>query len=324
VSDRPVLVIGVSRSGTTLLKEMLDSHSQLAIPTESYFVPQLWDRHSRAFDPEAFVEDVGRLTRVREWGVTPDDVRERLPENATAADAIRAIYRSYADARGKPRYGDKTPSYMQSLDLLERVFPHGQYVHLVRDGRDAGLSFLAMRRKPRFNLARPRGIASFASEWKLEVEGARELGRRVGPERYHELRYEALVREPEAELRRVTSFLELDFEPEMLAYHAGVDASTLQDHPLLAEPPTPDTRSWREQLSPADTQVFEAIAGDTLSELGYERAYPEPSSRARAYAGLVDASYRTRLASWKGSLALVRRSPAWRLRQAQIRRTAGA
>jgi hypothetical protein len=324
VSDRPVMVLGVSRSGTTLLKEMLDSHSQLAIPTESYFVPQLWDRHSRNFDPAAFLDDVGRLARVKEWGVRPDDVRQWLPENATAADGIRAIYRSYADARGKPRYGDKTPSYMQSLDLLDRVFSEAQYVHLVRDGRDAGLSFLAMRRKPRFNLARPRGIASFASQWKLEVEGARELGGRLGPECYHELRYEDLVREPEAQLHRVASFLGLEFEPGMLAYHAGVDASTLQDHPLLAKPPTPDTRRWQEQLSPADAQIFEAIAGDTLSALGYERACPEPSSRARAYAALVDASYRTRLASWKGSLAFARRSPAWRLRQAHIRRTAGA
>ena len=50
LSDRPVIVLGVSRSGTTLLKEMLDSHSALAIPTESYFIPQLWARHRRSFD----------------------------------------------------------------------------------------------------------------------------------------------------------------------------------------------------------------------------------------------------------------------------------
>jgi hypothetical protein len=322
--DRPVIVLGVSRSGTTLLKEMLDSHSQLAIPTESYFIPQLWDRHGRNFDTEAFLDDLGRLERVREWGVTPEDVRRRLPPSPSAADGIRAIYRSYADARGKRRYGDKTPSYMQSIDLLERVFPDAQYVHLVRDGRDAALSFLEMRRKPRFHLARPRGIASFASQWRLEVEGARDLGGRVGPARYHELRYEDLVRDPEAELRRVTAFLELDFEQGMLAYHDGVDANALQDHPLLAEPPTPDTRRWQEQLSPADAELFEAIAGETLSALGYERAYPCPTGRARVFGSVVDASYRTRLASWKCSLSLGRRSPAWRLRQAYIRRTAGA
>jgi hypothetical protein len=260
---------------------------------------------------------------VREWEVTPEQVRQRLPASATAADGIGAIYESYALARGKARYGDKTPSYMQELDVLERVFPEAQYVHLVRDGRDAALSFIEMRRRPRFNFARPRGLATFASQWQLEVEGARELGRRI-PERYHEVRYEDLVREPQAELERVSDFLGLEFEPAMLSYHEGVDASTLPDHPLLAEPPTAGTRRWQEQMSAADVQVFEAIAGDTLSELGYERAYPHPTVRARAYGAAVDASYRARLASWKGSLAVVRRSPAWRVRQAYIRRTAGA
>jgi hypothetical protein len=301
---------------------MLDSHSVLAIPTESYFIPQLWARHGRRFDAEAFLEDLSRLARVREWGVTPEDVRERLPADASAADGIRAIYRSYADARGKARYGDKTPSYLQELHLLERVFPDAQYVHLVRDGRDTALSFLAMRRRPRFNIARPRGLATFASQWQLEVEEGRELGSRI-PDRYHELRYEDLVREPQSELERVCEFLGLEIEPSMLAYHERVDASTLQDHPLLAKPPTAGTRRWQEQMSPADVQIFEAIAGETLSELGYERACPQPTARARAYAAAVEASYRTRLASWKGSLALVRRSPAWRVRQAYIRITAG-
>jgi hypothetical protein len=255
--------------------------------------------------------------------VTPEQVRKRLPASATAVDGIGAIYESYADARGKTRYGDKTPSYMQELDLLERVFPEAQYVHIVRDGRDTALSFMEMRRRPRFNLARPRGLATFASQWRLEVEGARELGRRI-PERYHELRYEDLVREPQAELERLSDFLGLEFEPAMLSYHEGIDASTLQDHPLLGKPPTAGTRRWQEQMSAADVQVFEAIAGDTLSELGYERAYPHPTGRARAYGAAVDASYRALLASWKGSLAVVRRSPAWRVRQAYIRRTAGA
>jgi hypothetical protein len=122
----PVVVLGVSRSGTTLLKEMLDSHSDLAIPTESYFIPQLWHRHSSRSSVDAFLADLARLARVREWGVTPEDVRRRLPPRPTLADAIQAIYRSYADSQGKSRFGDKTPAYMQSLPLLERVFPRAQ------------------------------------------------------------------------------------------------------------------------------------------------------------------------------------------------------
>jgi hypothetical protein len=202
--------------------------------------------------------------------------------------------------------------------------PAGGAHHLVRDGRDAALSFVAMRRRPRFNWARPRGIATFACQWKLEVADARRFGRRLGPARYLELRYEDMVAEPESHLRDVCEFLELDFEPAMLEYHQGVDPGRLEDHPRLAQPPTPGVRRWRDEMNAGDAELFEAIAGDLLTELGYERGYPEPAPAVRARAALVEAAFRTRLSSWNPALAVARRSPAWRLRQAYIRRTARA
>ena len=318
--DAPVVILGVSRSGTTLLKEMLDQHPSLAIPPESYFIPQLWDRHGEWPDPERFVTDIGRLARVREWGVTPADVRERISERPSFADAIRAIYQAYADTRGKPRFGDKTPAYMQRLDVLERAFPDAQYVHLVRDGRDAGLSFIEMRRRPRFNWARPRSLAAFAALWRREVEGARRFGRELAPGRYLELRYEDLVADPELTLRELCGFLGLEFDPGMLGYQRRQGARTLPDHTRLVQPPAPG-RQWREQMALGDVECFEAIAGRLLAELGYQRAHPEPSTSARARALLHRALLAARIALWDRSIALVRRSPIWRLRQIYIQRT---
>jgi LPS sulfotransferase NodH len=319
----PVVVLGVSRSGTTLLKEMLDRHSALAIPTESYFIPQLWARHGPRPDREAILADLGRLARVREWGVTPDDVRARLRAEASFADVIWAVYAAYAETRGKARFGDKTPAYMQHLDLLERVFPGAQYVHIVRDGRDAALSFVGMRRRPRFNWARPRGLGDFACQWRFEVAAARRFGSTAAGGRYLELRYEELVADPERALKSVCAFLELPFEPAMLAYHEAVDAGTLEDHPRLAEPPTAGLRDWREQMAAREVERFEAIAGALLAELGYPRAYPVPSLAARTRAALEWAAFRARLGSWRLAVGGARRSPVWRLRQVYIRRTSG-
>ena len=317
----PLVILGVSRSGTTLLKEMLDRHSQLAIPTESYFVPQLWDRHGADVDREAFVADVARIARIVEWGVGPEDVRRRLPERTSFADAVQAIYLAYAEARGKSRFGDKTPAYMQRLDLLERAFPGAQYVHIVRDGRDACLSFLAMKRRPRFNWARPRGVAGFAAQWRKEVEEAQSFGATTAAGRYLELRYEDLVAAPEPRLREICKFLGIELEPQMLEYHRDVDPQRLLDHPMLAEPPKEARTRWREQMSPEDVRRFEAIAGDLLERLGYEREMY--LSGARRLVGAADrAAFGARVASWHTSLALVRRSPAWRARQVYIRRTA--
>jgi hypothetical protein len=310
------VVLGVSRSGTTLLKAMLDAHSQLAIPSESYFLPQLWDRHGAWPERDAFVEDLTRLERLHEWGVDPEDVRARIPEQPTFADAIQAIYRLYAESRGKVRFGDKTPLYMQHLDVLERAFPGAHYVHIVRDGRDAACSLLAMKRKPRFNLSLPRGVGDFAVAWQREVRAAQAFGR---THTYHEVRYEDLVAHAEARLREVCAFLGLEYEPAMLEYHRREDPSLYADHPRLAEPPVRDTRSWRRELRPAEAELFEAIAGDLLAELGYERAHPRPGRRARAFAERV--AYSTRLALWSKALPLIRKSPLWRARQVYIRRS---
>jgi hypothetical protein len=312
-----VIVLGVSRSGTTLLKSMLDAHSQLAIPTESYFIPQLWDRHGERPDRDAILADLGRLERIRQWGIDVEALARHLPAEPSFAQVIDGVYSAYAESQGKARYGDKTPLHMQHLDLLARVFPNARYVHIVRDGRDAALSFLAMTRRPRFNVSRPRAIGDFASAWRREILAARRFGREHP---YLELRYEDLVTDPEARLRDVCAFLGLAYEPTMLEYHHAPDLDITVDHVLLAQPPAGTARKWREQMAERDVELFEAIAGDVLSELGYERAHPRPGRRTRAAA--ERALYAARVAAWGAVLPLVRKSPAWRLRQVYIRRTA--
>jgi hypothetical protein len=318
----PVVILGVSRSGTTLLKEMLDRHSQLAIPSESYFIPQLWDRHGAEVERDAFVEDLTRLERIAEWGVDPNDVGARLAERVPFHDAVQAIYRAYAEARRKSRFGDKTPLYMQRLEVLERAFPGARYVHIVRDGRDACMSFLQMQRRPRFNWARPRGVAGFAAQWRREVEDARRFAATQARGRYLELSYERLVEDPHACLEEVCAFLGLEFEEGMLDYHRHVDPTRLGDHPLLAEPPKPGRSRWRDDMEQGDVTRFEAIAGDLLDALGYERAQPHQRRRERLRGAADRAAYAARVASFNGAVGLARRSPVWRARQVYIRRTA--
>jgi LPS sulfotransferase NodH len=321
VRDPPVVILGVSRSGTTLLKAILDRHPALAIPTESYLVPQLWDRHGERPDANAFVADAARFARVREWGVRPSMIRERLPANPSFAEAVEAIYRSYADLRGKPRFGDKTPAYMQRLDAIDRAFPAAQYVHLIRDGRDAALSFVAMRRRPRFNWARPRRVSGFAAQWRWEVAAARSFGLALGGGRYHELRYEELVADPEPTVHRVCDFLGLDFDPAILEYHRTMEEERLVDHPRLAEPPTPGHGRSRTEMSKRDVARFEAVAGDLLSGLGYPRGARLPAAPARVWGALCRFAIDARIASWNTALRLVRKTALWRVRQIYIRRT---
>src|SRR5262249_48384695 len=119
----PLIVLGVGRSGTTLLRVMLDRDTTLAIPYEPFFGLPLAHRPGRRPRRDAFLDDVGRFPQLREWGIAPEDVRPRLREGMTTGEAIAAIFEVYGENHGKPRWGDKTPLYMQSLPLLEGLFP---------------------------------------------------------------------------------------------------------------------------------------------------------------------------------------------------------
>jgi hypothetical protein len=313
VSAPPVLVLGVRRSGTTLLRVVLDRHSALAVPDESYFVPQLADRHGGRIDVEDFVDDLRRLPTLREWGVSADSVRERLRGGMGLGEAVAAVYEAYAASKGKSRWGDKTPMYMQHLPLLERLFPTARFVHLVRDGRDAGLSFLSMPRGiVTEGWGHPQTPAAFACQWRSEVGAAQALGARVG-ERYLETRYEELVADAPAVVERICAFAGLPYEAPMLEYEGTVDVSAKPHQQRLRQAPTPGVRNWRQDMATADVAAFEAVAAGLLAELGYETA-TRPSAAARARGRAAVASYAARTAAWRAAGRAVRRSPLWKRR----------
>lgn len=300
-----MIVLGVRRSGTTLLRVMLDRNPELAVPDESYFVPQLARRHRTPVDPAAFLDDLRRLPTLVDWGLSPASVRARLRPGMTTDDAIAAVFAAYAAERGKARWGDKTPLYMQHLDLLERLFPDARFVHLIRDGRDAALSFLSVQAGLMTEgWGHPRDAAGFACQWATEVASARELGARVGGQRYRELRYEALVADPEGELRTVCSFAGLEYDPAMLDYVGQTDSARKAHQQRLNEPPRQNVRKWRTEMSESDRHAFEEVAGALLAELGYE-----VEIRGTARGKL--AAYRLRTGAWRGIGVLVQRSPLW-------------
>ena len=310
----PLFILGVSRSGTTLLRVMLDRNSQLAVPDESFFVPLLADRHVLRVDADEFVDDVRRLTTVGEWGVPLDELRARLTDRMPIARAIAAIYEVYAELQGKPRWGDKTPMYMRHLPLLRRLFPGAQYVHLIRDGRDAALSFLSLPEGIAFETwAHPRSAADFAALWRTEVARARRMGRRLGARRYLEVRYEDLVVEPENVLQRICAFAGLSYEQAMTE-RSGSGSEKRAHQQSLKLPVGGGLRDWHAEMSPYDVGAFEGVAGDLLEDLGYET-----SSGADARGRIKRASYRAQMAGWRVGTFAYRRSPLWQRRHPRLR-----
>ena len=314
----PLFVLGVSRSGTTLLRVILDRSSGIAIPDESFFIPLLARRHRGAVDAEQCLDDLSRIPALAAWGIAPDDVSPRIRSGMGIGPALAAVYESVAAREGKPRWGDKTPMYMRHLPLLERLFPDAQYVHLIRDGRDAALSFLRM---PEGTFTRtwahPENAGEFACLWRTEVVAARELGGHVGSSRYFEVRYEDLVAQPDSVVASICEFAGIPFDPGMLEYTGAVDVSEKPHQQRLLQPPTLGVRDWRSQLSGEDARAFERVAGQLLFDLGYQLIDP-PARELNVRGAIALASYRARLGAWNAVVLATQRSPLWRRRHPPI------
>jgi hypothetical protein len=289
-SDRPPVpfIVGVGRSGTTMLRLMLDAHPELAIPPETHFVPDLIDAIEDGASPE---KAVAVMRSVRQWGdlgIDPEEVQRRFEglESWDAASALRAFYAIYLERHGKPRWGEKTPAYVRKMGQIERVLPEARFIHVIRDGRDVALS----RWKRTLGDGERAPADKVAAGWERRIRRAQKQGRRL--RHYTEVRYEDLVTETEPNLRRIAEFIELDWDPVMLRYYERAadrmaemardlpaadgkpvrpGEERMQAHAMTQKPPDPSAMyRWKERMDPEDVAAFDSVAGKLLTELGYE------------------------------------------------------
>ena len=272
---------GANGSGTTLHRAIFDSHPDLAIPGEARFVARLAPRYrEKGYDTERFLTDLGKDGRFENWGLDTGDIEIALsdPPAGDYPEAVRRLYHRYARLQGKTRYGDKTQSNIHHLTLLADLFPEGKFVHAVRDGRDVALAHTDGTK-----------IEQVAVSWKRRVAAGRAARESLGPARYVESPFEELIDDTEGSVRKLCDFLELPFDPRMLTYYERasdiVSTTAVPDrHKDIFLPPTKGLRDWRRELSDDQVARFEALAGNLLADLGYERKYEKVPLSARTAA----------------------------------------
>lgn len=282
----PFFIVGSARSGTTFLRLTMNAHPLVAVPPESRFITELHEGGNEV-EVEAFLQTLSAHQRFAAWELPIAAVRDQLSAatRVAYADAIRAAYCAFAEAHGKKYWGDKTPRYVEHIPELAQLFPDGRFIHLIRDGRDVALSYADVP----FG---PKTVAKAAELWANRVAKGMRDGRVLERGRYIEIMYTDLVEDNEGEIKDICTFLGLEFDPMMLnPEHTKKGALARADkyNPNVTEQPICRVRSWKSDMPPEHIEVFEAIAGDVLSELGFERRFPKPGAAARlkARAGIA-------------------------------------
>jgi hypothetical protein len=292
---------------------IFDSHPELAVAHEPRFLATMAPHHDRyevdgGIDLDRFLGDLYSVSNFRRLGLPRSELAAALEaQHPTGfADAVRVVFAMYARSRGKTMYGDKTPLYVSFIESIADLLPETRFVHLVRDGRDTVLAYLERDKGP-------ADVAEGAFHWRLRVSRGHASGARLGPERYREFHYEDLVDDPEATVRGICAFLDLEFDSGMLDYGAAserflAEAKNPGDHQHLTMAPTKGLIDWRTSMSAEDLAMFEAIAGDTLESVGYARASEKTVGRPVVL--WEWARWQSRRVLWRIRWILFRRRPA--------------
>jgi hypothetical protein len=263
----PFFIVGVPRSGTTLMAVLLNNHSQIHIGKVTVGESLLRLQHT-IMENYGLKGDIRTQTEAERLlrAIQSDEILWDFCQNVAdkVGEGIRCLL-AYARedvlCRHKKRvWGNKSPFMLTEFANISHFMPGVRFIHVIRDGRAVALS-----RYDRRNLHPKFAI----HQWKRMILKGQYDGRILGPEHYLEIKYEDLLEAPVEMLNRVCAFLEVEFEESMLdlSQTEAANQSNAYVRPKLDKK---KVNAWQEKFRPQQIEALEQIAGDLLQALGYE------------------------------------------------------
>jgi len=264
-NDNPVIIGGCARSGTTLIRVMLDSHPNIYCGPESGLL------YFRTLTSKR----IRRLSQVFE--IEEEDIKSLVRKSDSFRRFIEDFFTALRERAGKPRWADKTPQNVLHIERIFQIFPKSRFIHMIRDGRDVSCS---LRTFPRFKIVDGERVElntrnpldTCVKRWVHDVsEGMKWRD----DSQYREVRYESLVDESEEAAQGVLKFLDEPWDENVTQFYK-VQSESREDTKIVQNPgatqPIYSTAygRWRREFSEEDKELFKSLAGDLLIELGYE------------------------------------------------------
>lgn len=284
----PIFMIGTQRSGSNLLRLMLNQLPEIAAPHPPHILQRLmllaslYGDLARDENFRRLVDDTCKLVELNPvpWeGVRLD--RGEVARQCRARSLVGIFGAVYDVARatwGKRDWCCKSLANVQYLREIEGCFGNeARYLYLYRDGRDVAVSF-------RKAVVGEKHFYHIARDWAATQQLALTGRERIGPKRFFSLSYEKLTSAPETSMRQLCAFLDVPFQDAMLDYHRSEEAKRAAGasalwgnvvNPVMSN----NTNKFLKEASPSDIRVFELVAGDVLEALGYRRTYTAEGER---------------------------------------------
>lgn len=275
--DMPMaFVVGVPRSGTTLLVSILSRHSAVAVPPETSFFQRTYDRRflfslSNFFGRDrrgAMVDFLFTNSRFLDLGLSKTSVLEKFGKYPVAYKFLfRSFLQVFAKMQGKNRIIEKTPIHLEYVDTILSWYPDAKIVHIIRDGRDVSASLMQVAWTH-------KNLDHHAAYWAWCVRTARKLEHKY-PKNFYTVKFEELISAPKKTIRSVCEFLGLEFEASML--DTGVKVATVPEwerewkDASLSKPNSSKLAKWKTMDQRVVANIEQLISTE-LQEYNYPLA----------------------------------------------------
>jgi len=277
----PIFIVGMPRSGTKLLRGLLNGHSQIFIPlNETEFLPawirrwasfgNLSNRHTFMEFYQQFVDTFYFQNRMAEHGeqIRPDVWYNRCAGDFSIANVFEQLIRHDAEVPVGAIWGDKSPSYLKHMDDIRAIYPQAKFIHLIRDARDYVLSLEKAFGKNKLRAAQ---------RWNDAMLLAKVQGERLGTD-FIEVRYEDLVDEPQIQAKRLCEFIGVPFEGSMVRLNRATE--NLGDTKGSTQIVSGNYGKYQTQMNGAELERVESYCAEGLRLVGYAvEQYKGPNQR---------------------------------------------
>ena len=269
-----IFIIGVGRSGTTLLQSMLHSHPSIHFTPETHFVKKYLSKAGKSRGKDA--ELIGKIRRDKDLVSISKKLNDHCDQvihsdysERGMADLFELILSE--NSENSEFIGDKDPMNVNYLKTIKREFPDARILHIIRDPRDVVLSRI------KSEWGNDRGLAFHVAEYIHGIRKSRKEGRQLFGDNYLEIKYEELLSNAISVMTKVCDFLSLPFHEDMINYQNKADEllreregswKTNVTKPLQ----TTNTEKWKKEFTRAQISSLERSLGTTLQDLGYHRS----------------------------------------------------
>lgn len=273
----PIFIVGVPRSGTTMLAVMLNRHSRISIPPETQFftkfVPQVGGIKDKSYE-----ELVGLALctwRIKDLGLDKLKLLVNFKKyNKSYANLLRAILETYASKFGKERVGEKSPKHLEHVETILNYYPNAKIVCIGRDGRDNVNSLLKM---PWALPDNPRRFGLFCTEWVALSNLAIRYSIKY-PKQILLVKYEDIILQPEREIKKICGFVDEEFEPSMILKNIGLQSNsnvvpgweTNWKSKAIGALDSNRVEAWRNIEDKKLVWAMNSFMGGMLKKLGYQ------------------------------------------------------